>query len=277
MAISVTTGKKLSISKTSNNTNVITGYGYALMDVFENQFVDMDSIVKKKIEIVEVKSPFLSPARKRRDKTMSKDEQKKKRREEKKREQEEKERREREPPKQYSLIKIKTSVGRYPVMNYLSQFTADEIAEAKRCLLNHMRRPLEPEIMISPTSTTKHQRMAGEHGAFHLNVQALDNNAQNQSQQQLEEVKQEEEKKPLIEPMTRAAGGVWIASSDFPHSFQHLIVYHNINKFTHIQKYQEKWIDVNQPYLSNEKDIVLKLEIDEEAIKNQIHSSNQVA
>jgi hypothetical protein len=59
----------------------------------------MDSIVKKKVEIEEVKSPFLSPQRKRRDKTISKDEWKKKRREEKKREQEEKERREREPPK----------------------------------------------------------------------------------------------------------------------------------------------------------------------------------
>jgi hypothetical protein len=36
MAISVTTGKKLNINKSSNSTNVITGYGYALMDVFEN-------------------------------------------------------------------------------------------------------------------------------------------------------------------------------------------------------------------------------------------------
>ena len=48
--------------------------------------MDMDSIVKKKVEIEEVKSPFLSPARRRRDKTISKDEWKKKRREEKKRE-----------------------------------------------------------------------------------------------------------------------------------------------------------------------------------------------
>ena len=69
------------------------------MDIFENQFVDMDSIQKKKDEIEEVKSPFMSPARKKRDKNMTKDEWKKKRREEKKREQEERERREREPPK----------------------------------------------------------------------------------------------------------------------------------------------------------------------------------
>lgn len=48
--------------------------------------MDMDSIVKKNDEIEEVKSPFISPARKKRDKTISKDEWKKKRREEKKRE-----------------------------------------------------------------------------------------------------------------------------------------------------------------------------------------------
>lgn len=74
-------------------------------------------------------------------KGMSKEEWRKKRKEERKREQEERERKEREPPKQFSLIKIKTSVGRYPVMNYLSTFTADEITDAKRCLLNHLRRP----------------------------------------------------------------------------------------------------------------------------------------
>ena len=71
-----------------------------MMDVFENQFVDMDAIVKKKDEIEEVKSPFLNSATKRRrDKHMSKEEWKKKRKEEKKREQEEKERKEKEPPK----------------------------------------------------------------------------------------------------------------------------------------------------------------------------------
>lgn len=87
--------------------------------------------------------------------------------------------------------------------------------------------------------------------------------------QSQEEEKKEEEKKPLIEAKTRAAGGVWIASGDFPHSFQHLIVYHNINKFSHVQKYEDKWLDVQQPYISNEKDIVIKIELDEEALKQQ--------
>jgi len=100
------------------------------MDVFENKIVDMDQIQQHKNEIKEVKSPFLSPASSRKKKNLgglSKEEYKKKRREEKRREQEEREKREREPPTQYSLIKIKTSVGRYPVMNYIPPFTGDEI------------------------------------------------------------------------------------------------------------------------------------------------------
>ena len=115
---------------------MITGFGYSMLDIFENHFVDMTSIqLNKEDKIEEVRSPFASP-KKRRLGSMTKEDYKQKRKEEKKREMEEIERREREPPKQYTMVKIKTAVGRYPVMNYLSQFTADEIHEAKRCLLN---------------------------------------------------------------------------------------------------------------------------------------------
>lgn len=174
LAISVTTGRKLNIqSKSSSSTNVITGFGYALMDIFENQFVDMDAIQKRKDEIEEVKSPFMSPAKRRREKGLSKDEWRKKRKEEKRREMEERERREREPPKQFSLVKIKTSVGRFPVINYLSPFTSDEITEAKKCLLNHIRRPYGTEL-LSPSPFRQEQFRHGSVGKFTLNVLALD-------------------------------------------------------------------------------------------------------
>jgi hypothetical protein len=58
MAITVTTGRKLKINKNPRASNVIPGFGYALMDMFENEFVDMDSIVKVKDQIEEAKSPF---------------------------------------------------------------------------------------------------------------------------------------------------------------------------------------------------------------------------
>lgn len=101
LAISVTTGKKPSFGvKERNLTNIIPGFGYALMDCFENEFVDMDSISTQKGQIVEENSsPFASPAKsKKRDKSMSKDEYRKMRREQRRADQEEFERKEKEPP-----------------------------------------------------------------------------------------------------------------------------------------------------------------------------------
>ena len=53
MAISVTTGKKLTINKNEKASNIIPGFGYALMDIFENDFVDMESIARAKDQIEE--------------------------------------------------------------------------------------------------------------------------------------------------------------------------------------------------------------------------------
>ena len=52
LAISVTTGKKPAFGvKERNLTNIIPGFGYAVMDEFENEFVDMESISKNKTDI----------------------------------------------------------------------------------------------------------------------------------------------------------------------------------------------------------------------------------
>lgn len=32
-------------------------------------------------------------------------------------------------------------------------------------------------------------------------------------------------------PKSRAAGGIWLTQSDFPHAFQNIIIYHNIKKY----------------------------------------------
>ncbi len=62
-------------------------------------------------------------------------------------------------------------------------------------------------------------------------------------------------------------GGVWIESEDFPHAFQHVIVYHNMNRFANQEVYEDAWLDGSQPFVPNEKDVYLKLELDEEAFK----------
>jgi hypothetical protein len=108
-------------------------------------------------------------------------------------------------------------------------------------------------------SPSKHRK-----GGFSLNVHATDEPVKE------EPVVQEEEKKDLIEPKTRAPGGVWVASSDIPYSFQNLIVYHNVTKMTHVQNFTDKWVDATQPYISNEKDVIIKLELDEDALKTHM-------
>jgi len=46
---------------------VIPGFGYAMMDIFENQFVDMNSIAETPLQVIEeTKSPFSSPKKKER-------------------------------------------------------------------------------------------------------------------------------------------------------------------------------------------------------------------
>ena len=41
----MTIGRKLALEKENTNSNIITGFGYSLLDLFENQYVDMDTIV----------------------------------------------------------------------------------------------------------------------------------------------------------------------------------------------------------------------------------------
>ena len=79
-------------------------------------------------------------------------------------------------------------------------------------------------------------------------------------------------------PKTRAAGGIWLTQSDFPHAFQNIIIYHNITKYSHNTFQQDIWSNAAEPYISNEKEVYFKLELDEEAIEKvkqqQLESKN---
>ena len=100
LAIQVTTGRKLNLDKPNTSSNIITGFGYSMLDIFENQFVDMDTIIThKESKVEEHKSPFASPKKRRLNGSITKDDYKQKRKEEKRQQMEDYERREREPPK----------------------------------------------------------------------------------------------------------------------------------------------------------------------------------
>jgi hypothetical protein len=68
-------------------------------------------------------------------------------------------------------------------------------------------------------------------------------------------------------PKTRAAGGIWLTQSDFPFAFQNIVIYHNIKKYTHNTYHMDTWSNCAEPYISNEKEVYFKLELDEEAIQ----------
>ena len=76
---------------------------------------------------------------------------------------------------------------------------------------------------------------------------------------------QEEEMKEEVVPKSRAAGGVWLHSNDFPHSFTNIIVYHNMSKYQNRILHTDVWSNVDEPYTADEKDTYLKLELDDEA------------
>ena len=128
-----------------------------------------------------------------------------------------------------------------------------------------MRKPLG--YVGSPFGSPEKKR--GRAGGFALNVHATD-----EVEKKEEHPAHEEEKKELIEPKTRAPGGVWVAASDIPYSFQNFIVYHNVSKMSHVTNFADKWSDATQPYIPNEKDVILKLELDEEALKAQMAEYN---
>lgn len=301
MAISVTTGKKLKINKNENASNIIPGFGYALMDIFENDFVDMDSIVKAKdLNTEEVKSPFKSPRKSvspakmlaTANSSISKEDARRMRREERKLMLEEIERKEREPPKQYSLLQLKTAVTRYPTINYVQPFTNEEIMTGKKCLLNHMRRTPEAEKARQTAieiSSAKKRRTTSKN-RFTLNVRETNVTDKGEQEVANAEVRaaaeangaagedgnpdEEGDGQEELKPRQRAMGGVWIETSDFPHAFQHIIVFHNMNRFANREIYEDAWLDGSQPFINNEKDVYLKLELDEEAFRKYKEDNN---
>lgn len=70
-----------------------------------------------------------------------------------------------------------------------------------------------------------------------------------------------------LQPKARAPGGIWLTQSDFPYAFQHVIVYHNPKKYSHVEMHQDIWEHGAEPYVSNLSDVYIKLELDPEAAK----------
>jgi heat shock protein HspQ len=46
-----------------------------------------------------------------------------------------------------------------------------------------------------------------------------------------------------------------------------VIIYHNIKKYTHQEVYHDIWENTEEPYISNESEVYIKLELDAEAVE----------
>jgi len=273
LALSITSGKKLSqeLLNRARQSYVITGFGYALMDIFENRNVDMDTIIKKP-DNYDAKSPFASPSRAERRKrknsplSMTRAGSVMKKRKKKKFSTTLKNKTmsvnpmaRKAPPIQYKLVKIKTSVGNYPIMNVNPPFTNTEIKLAKKCRLNKWENP-PPELDPNFSPTRVGHKAQKD---FKLEISPIkeergkDTPADEDNKEEDEEV--EKEKPVVYEPKTRAPGGIWLQAADFPFCFQYFIIFHNDEKLKNKKVHKNIWNNPAKPYRSNEEDIYIRL------------------
>ena len=52
-----------------------------------------------------------------------------------------------------------------------------------------------------------------------------------------------------------------------PSSPNFIFFYHNIKKYNHNKIYQDIWENGSEPYISNEKEVYIKMELDPEAVE----------
>lgn len=281
LALSITSGKKLTTAllNRQRQSYVIPGFGYALMDLFENRTVNMDTIIKK-IDIDDAKSPFRSPKRvkhkqRRPSPQMQKTMSTKKRSIKKKRALAMKEKTrtqmlniKKAPPIQYKLIKIRTSVGNYPIMNVNPPFTNSEIKLANKCRLNSWEKP-PPE--FDPNFIPE-QNPAKLTTDFKLNISLIKEESEKGDKVDENEGEGEEkrEENKVFEPRTRAPGGIWLQASDFPFCFQYFIIFHNDNKIKNKNVHRDIWTIANKPYTVNEESMYIRIrDLNEEEIKEE--------
>lgn len=140
----------------------------------------------------------------------------------------------------------------------------------KKHLLNRWRRdPSKPEV-LPHRSASPGKRPAAEAGQFKLDVSEA-KPAQIEEQQDAAEPKTPSKRAggsaaEVLQPRLRAPGGIWLAQTDFPHAFQHVIVYHNPKKYSHVEVHQDIWENGAEPYVSNQSEVYIKLELDQEAV-----------
>lgn len=168
-------------------------------------------------------------------------------------------------------------------MNAVCPFTNDEITVAKKCMLNKWEKPPDYEkrrqkyeMEMKKNAGEPHESfLSGEKGEKEEKVSEESKKEQEDfSSKKLENKEEEEEKQEgaVIEPKTRAPGGLWVEASDIPHCFQYLIVFHNPKAFSNKICHKDLWGNSNESFIPNEEKfyIIIKPEEKQQEENKQV-------
>ena len=287
IALSVTTGRKVKEATKERPSNVVKGYGYAVMDYFENEAFDMTFALKEDRDMVTEKTSPYSPEKRKRKRVAGNDDGKKKGKDSdtvsKK-----SSRVGKKQIKKFQFVKIKSSVGKIPIMNAVCPFTNDEITLAKKCMLNKWEKPPDYDKRKQRYEMEAKKNTAGaslEHKDSFYSTEKGEKEEKNSEESKKEIVEETNNVKPVenkeeeedkneslssVEPKTRAPGGLWLEAGDLSHCFQYLLVYYNPRAYASKVCYSDLWANANESFIANEERLYVVVKPED---KNEIEAA----
>eukprot|EP01022_Parablepharisma_sp_SALTPOND_P002364 TRINITY_DN1096_c0_g1_i1.p1 TRINITY_DN1096_c0_g1~~TRINITY_DN1096_c0_g1_i1.p1 ORF type:complete len:1297 (+),score=217.97 TRINITY_DN1096_c0_g1_i1:10066-13956(+) len=280
-ALSVTTGKKLKEGTKERPANVVKGFGYALMDCFENEGFDMLYAVKEDRDMVVEKTSPYSPEKRKKRRIIGADDGKKKLKDSDTVSRKSS-RMGKKQIRKFQFVKIKSSVGKIPVMNAVCPFTNDEITMAKKCMLNRWEKP--PDYDKRKQKFELEIRKGDPKDSFYSNEKEEKFSEEGKKDQEGAETIREEGDDEnykgdhgAVEPKTRAPGGLWMEAGDLAHCFQYLLVFHNPRLYSSKVCQKDLWADANELFIPNEDKMYMAIKpgTPEEEEKNRAVISDE--
>jgi len=253
IAISVTTGKKFKDAAKERPVNVIKGFGYALMDSFENEGFDMAYSLKEDYDMYVEKTSIYSVDKKRKRRVMAADDPKKR-----VKDSDTMSRRSskisHKQIRKFQFVKVKSSVVKIPAINAVCPFADEEIMMAKKCILNKLeRRPDYDKKRFEPDNKPE----AKEPSNTPLEKEVVGKEEKSSEKSKHEDA--EEENQIYVEPKPRVTGGLWMDLGDIIHSFQYLLIFHNPTSYISKICHQDLWKEANEFFIPNENKICIKV------------------
>jgi len=240
-------------------TNVIPGFAYSVVDLFENENFNMVYVLKRTENDLKLRQDYLNLQKVNLNK-MTKEEKLEHRKIKKELKEkifeEDNKRFEliKRPAIHYKLLKIRSSVGKAANLNFSCPFDQDDISLAKKCILNRLSKPPNYD-MYDLKMDDKSVSSAQVVLETHTKVLPLDDFSR------FENAK---------EPLKRGPGGAWVTNKDFESCFQYIQIFHDPTKY----KYKESHSILARPEeeLINYDDkevLVIEGESEEEEKDNQ--------